>query len=194
MSSDRILYQNWIVELGHDPGSMSDDTTQIPADRLFESIEEFTNILVAHEEFPTGDSCRERIIMVVREAMDQLDESEKEFVFLFHFMGRSYREIAEDSGRSIGRLESLHRRALKRLKSLLAGFVSREFGLKREKVNSCPICNSPHREEIELLISAKKKRDTWRETIRLIRENYNLKIKTPQTLIGHFKFHGQKEH
>lgn len=189
MASKRIVYQDWIVALGCDPRSQAGAVSFPSTERLLASIERLADRLVGAEPPESEDGSKERVIEAVHEALGRLGEQERNFVILYFFMGKSCRQIAEESGRADHKIEALHGRVIKQLRTLLADFVTREFGLKIDRTNSCPICNSRFRAEMELLIASKKETDTWRETIRLIKENYQLRIKTPQTLIGHQKFH-----
>ena len=131
----------------------------------------------------------EELKEVVRKALEKLTDNEREFITLFYYQGKTYREISRQSGISIYRLESLHRRALKRLKRELRSFVEKRYGITIETESSCPICKSPYREEIDKLINSRNPRDTWKTVIQEIKERYNLIIKTPQLLIGHEKYH-----
>lgn len=189
MNSKRIVYQDWIVGLGHEPGNTAVGMAVFPAERLFESIESLAENLIGSERDHLDNSRKERIIEAVSKAVCQLAETEREFVVLYYVMGRSCPEIADDSGRAMHKLEALHVRVVKQLRALLADFVSEEFGIEVDRTNACPICNSPFREEIDQLLSLKKEDETWRESIRVIKESYQIRIKTPQTLIGHIKFH-----
>lgn len=189
MNSKRIVYQDWIVDLGHEPGNPASGRAVFPAERLFESIESLAESLIGSQTDQSNNSHQERIIEAVNEAVSQMGEQEREFVVLYYVMGRNCRQIAEDSGRAMYKLEALHTRVVKQLRTLLADFVSEEFGIKVDRTNTCLICNSPFRAEIDQLLSLKKEDETWRESIKVIKESYQIRIKTPQTLIGHIKFH-----
>lgn len=164
MPSNRIVYQDWIVELGRDPG----------------------RVLAAED----GEGNRAIIEAAVESAIRKLTEDEREFIQRFYYMGQTYREISESSGRALYRLEALHRRAVRRLRKELAPLVAELYGLENKKRPDCVICRSEHCEKINRLISARKESETWRPVIRRIRERFGLKITTPQTLIGHQKYHG----
>ena len=58
-----------------------------------------------------------------------------------------------------------------------------------QESSRCELCNSPYRPQIDLLIEHKEDSQTWREVISEIRVKYGVTIKTPQTLIGHKKYH-----
>lgn len=169
MASNRLTYQDWIVELGHDPAQPPDQDT-----------------LVSNGQ--TGYRV-ERIREQVRLAMNALNESEQQFVTDFYFLGENYESISRRWGRPVCRLQALHRRALRKLRASLAGLVSREFGIRPERPPDCPICSSVHRAEIDRLIRSKDRRDTWRPLMRRLRHEFGLKIKSPQLLIGHHRYH-----
>jgi hypothetical protein len=104
-------------------------------------------------------------------------------------MGETYQQIADKSGRRIHSLEALHKRALKKLRKILAPLVAREYGVKTKPFNSCVLCCSPLRAEIDVLIAARPPEKTWRQVIRILEEKYRIIIITPQTIIGHQKYH-----
>ena len=171
MSVNRITYADWIVERGRDP-----------------------NGTVTIGKLSGAEEARvERIRETVSRALEGLTEDEREFVVRFYFQGMSYRRIAEDSGRARHKLRALHGRALRRLKQALAPFVREEFGLESGLSRSCPICDSEHREEIDALIAARDRKATWRPVIIEINRRFGLKLRAPQTLIGHEKYHRQRQ-
>ena len=67
--------------------------------------------------------------------------------------------------------------------------VAELFGVTEESRPDCIICRSEHRREIDRVIASREEAETWRPVIRKIRERFGLKITTPQTLIGHEKYH-----
>jgi len=164
MSNSRIVYQNWIVDLGHDPMEQFFDNSRI-------------------------NNPDERLEKVVSTALKRLSTNECEFIVQFYYMGKSYREIADQSGRVIYKLEAIHRRALKKLEAELRGFVSKRFNITKEKTHDCPICNSEYSDEINEIIAKRNPRDTWRPILKILKERFELHIRSPQTLIGHIKYH-----
>jgi hypothetical protein len=170
MSSNRVVYLNWIADLGRDPG-------QRPVAGPAEA------------EDPADIERRERTGRAVAEALGRLTDDEREFVERYYFMGRSYREISELSGRAPHRLEALHQRALKKLQKELTPLVKQLYGLTPVAHNACPICASSVRDEIDRLIKSRDPAGTWRPVMKQIREEFNIGIITPQTLIGHEKYH-----
>ncbi len=178
MAQSRVVYQDWIVGLGFAPredrdGSRTDVEVQTVS--TVEPAEEYER--------------RQLIQREVARALTTLTEDEREFIERFYYSGESYRQIAEKSGRAIYKLEAIHKRALRKLKKELRPLVARLYNLEKRPVNQCPICNSPYRVQIDLLIKHRDKSSTWKEIIRKLREEFNLKIDTPQILIGHEKYH-----
>ncbi|RKX24166.1 MAG: hypothetical protein DRP45_08815, partial [Candidatus Zixiibacteriota bacterium] len=102
---------------------------------------------------------------------------------------QSYRQISEKSGRAIHKLEAIHKRAVRKLRKELRQTVKELFDLNGRSNHDCVICRSPHRAEIDKLIKQKMPEQTWRPVMKQIREAFGLKITTPQTLIGHRKYH-----
>jgi len=149
-------------------------------------IEELERLILPPDSGVRLSQIRNRVQLAIRE----LDEDEREFIARFYYMGESYRQMAEASGRNVYSLEALHRRALRKLRKGLAAFVESEFGVAREKPRKpCVICDSGHRIAIDALIGARPPDATWRSVMRAIADEYGLRVVTPQMLIGHQKYH-----
>ena len=166
MAKGKIIYQNWIVDIGIDPGQAG--KIQIQSD------------LVKPDQ---------QVVAEVRKALKKLDPTEQDFIESYYFQGKTYREIAKLQDRRISRMEGLHRRSLAKLKKYLVRFVKERFDIEAEIGRDCIICSSPYKEKIDKLIKAKKKRETWKNCIKILKEKYQIKISTPQILIGHQKYH-----
>jgi hypothetical protein len=176
MAQTRITYRNWIVEAGRDPASPIDPDEAgrfLPADT------------------PAGDEPDS--VQAIREAVDKaladLSPAERDFIIRFYFLGESYNSMSEETGRRIHKLEALHRRAIRRLRSKLAPFVAERFGIGASRDRACPICRSRARTRIDRLIRQRDPEKTWRPVIRRIRSQFGIEIKTPQMIIGHEKYH-----
>lgn len=193
MSRKRIVFQDWIVDLGRDPGIKhppieEPEFVSIDSALAGNITDEYKRDLVARR------ADREKLQDEVQKALDKLSDDEQEFIRQFYFMGKSYREISEKSGRAVYRLEALHRRALKKLRKSLADFVESRFNLKIDEnrtgeSGNCLLCRSTARKEIDRIISGRNPEKSWREVIREINDKYDLKIRSPQLLIGHEKYH-----
>ena len=172
MGKNRLVFINWIAE----SGLAVDKSTYFPPN---ETELERINVRAA--------MIRQR----VGEALRRLSEEEKEFVERFYYIGQGYREISEKSGRTVYKLEAVHKRAFRKLKKELAPMVKEFYDLDIEKKSelTCPLCRSPYREEIDRLIGSRDRQGTWRPIIKVLREKYGLKINTPQILVGHEKYH-----
>ena len=166
MAKGKIIYQNWIVDIGIDPGQAG--KIQIQSD------------LIKPDEF---------VVSAVRKAIEKLNSQEQDFIESYYFQGKTYREIAKIQSRRISRIEGLHRQSLAKLKKYLAGFVKERFDINVEIGQDCIICESPYREKIDKLIISKKKEETWKRLIKILKDKYQIQIKTPQILIGHQKYH-----
>ncbi len=165
MGRGRIVFQNWIVELGHDPIH--------PPDFRHNPVIKYNN----------------RNLSAVSQAMEQLTEEESGFIRQFYFQGLSYKQIAKATGRALHRLESTHNQAIKKLRCTLAGKLNLNSINLSEYEQHCPLCSHQSHAEINRLIQDKKKQETWHHIIRRLRDLYGIHIKTPQTLIGHQKYH-----
>ena len=192
MSGNRVVYQNWIVEMGFDPAQSK--ATRNRDDSLLEpiSLDEPSVCAISYEDSQRVIEELEKVSEVrfqVREALKQLSIQEREFIAQFYFMGKSYREMSEQSGRPIYKLEALHKRAVKKLKKELVGFARERFGVETESESNCQLCQSPHVAEINRLIRHRDKTATWKPIIKTLRDKYGLKLSSPQILIGHEKYH-----
>jgi len=202
MGRSRIVYRNWIVELGTDPAEMINIKN-----RNYRTQEELSvegGIINEDSEeavlYPDDKECLEalRRQVYIREqvsaALRRLSEDEKEFIERFYYIGQSYRQISEKSGRAVYKLEALHKRAIKKLKKELSPLMAELYDVAFKhaaEINfkTCPLCQSPHRAEIDRLIRSRDPKGTWQFVIRILKEKYGLRIKTPQVLIGHEKYH-----
>jgi len=161
--NSRIIYRFWLADRGYESG-------QVP-------------IYV--------DPIRPnyRIIHEVRGAIEKLSASEREFIHRYYYRGQTEREIARALDIKISRVEMFHRRTLNRLKKILSGFARSQFDISVDTHENCPICSSPFRDEIDSLIEGKDERETWSRIIRILKIKYKIVIRTPQVLIGHWKYH-----
>ena len=188
MAKNRLIFQNWLVEIGYDPklgGPHKNDIEQVSIDELFDSGFDIT-----HELPDSQQANRSEIIQqAVKEALGKLDDDEREFIIRFHFMGEKYIEIAEKSDRELYSLVSMHNIAIKKLKRHLKQFVKEQFAVAEPKQSDCLICNSEHKDAIDKLILCKDPKATWKQIIGYVSKNYHIKIKSPQILIGHEKYH-----
>ena len=166
MAKGKIIYQNWIVDIGIDPGQAG--KIQIQSDTI---------------------KPDEKVVSAVRKAIEKLNPQEREFIENYYFQGKTYREIAKIQNRRISRIEGLHRRSLAKLKKYLTGFVKEHFDIDVEIGRDCIICTSPQKDKINKLIKAKKKQETWKKIIKILKDKYQIQVKTPQVLIGHQKYH-----
>lgn len=164
MSNSRVVYQNWIVDLGRDP--LKDWSQNNRADKPDEQLKE-----------------------IVSSALKRLNSNEQEFIIQFYYMGKSYQEISSQTGRVIYKLEALHKRALKKLEAQLQGFVIDRFDIKNRIKSDCLICNSEYANEIDNIIANRNPQETWRPILKILKEKFGIQIRSPQTLIGHKKYH-----
>lgn len=174
----RTRYLNWADEIfGHSDEEKEKNYVAEQTD------EDKTQIVDAEDPF------REETNLKVRQAVERLSPLERQFVEYFYFEDKSYREISVLLNKGIHRLERIHRRALGKLKMLLSNYVKTRFKLNLPEQTGCIICKSPFRQELDKLIQAKKEKETYKSLIRIFKEKYGLKIKTPQVIIGHKKKH-----
>jgi RNA polymerase sigma factor (sigma-70 family) len=125
----------------------------------------------------------------VAKALDKLDSVEREFIRYFYFDCLSYNQISKFLSKTKDRLERIHRSALEKLKTCLKDYILQRYKIRVPLEKGCLICSHPSRKELEELIKAKKKEETWKDVLRIFKKEYNLEIKTPQILINHQKKH-----
>lgn len=125
----------------------------------------------------------------IENALERLSDEERELLARYYFMGQTFTEMAELSGRALHKIRSMHVRAVKKLKKELAEFVYAWYGIEPDVHIDCPICTSEYCEEIEQLIQSKKKSEPWGVVMGELKERYRLTIKSPQLLIGHINYH-----
>ncbi len=173
MTERRLRYLDWLVDIGREPAP-SDPEADCPA------------VFGDHG----ADSPRLAALRsAVQDGLAQLDDNDRELVVQSVILGRSLVELAAAMNRDVHRVEAQQRRALRRLKSLLAPIVRRDFGLETEPDSSCPICQSPRRQEIDAIIAARDRRRPWTPILRTLRVDFALSISTPQVVIGHERYH-----
>lgn len=162
----KTIYQDWIVEIGCDPDHRVD-------------------IAVCHDA-PAPD---ENLVAEVNRALNTLTALEQDFIHLYYFSGRTLLQTARQCRISYSRAGYIHNQVIRKLRKELAAFVRDRFDITVRIDENCPICNSRYKDRINDLIRKKRKEDTWREIIGILKRRYGLVIKTPQILIGHQKYH-----
>ncbi len=162
----RISYQNWIAALGQGG-----------------------DFQLGMENDAKESARTKRVEKWVNRALAKLTPSEREIITRHYLCGESLYDIARQLGKDPRRTTTIHRRAVIKLKKNLALFVRREFVLKGLSLPDCRLCRSPYRAEIEVIIRAKRKEETWHRIIARLKADYDIKIGTPQILISHQKYH-----
>lgn len=187
MSQNRIIYQNWLVELGAEPKEIQKEGLLkiISLEELLEGRFDLSPEYQTRTETLKQAELKE----AVASALKKLSEEEQEFIIRFYYMGESYATLAELSNRSIHKLSVLNKKAIKKLKKQLAVFVQKRFGIKEKNSPKCSICLCDNCAEINRLIQNRDKTKTWRPILKILREQYNLKFKSVQAVIGHEKYH-----
>ena len=173
----RIRFQDWLVELGYDP------------DRDGKRGNNQSGELSSEYECSDDPKLKELIEESVRNALRRLSSNEREIVERVHYMGQTYRQISRSSGREISRLESLHRRAVRRLRRELGPLVKQLYGIETANSPRCVICRSPLRSEIDEILEHHDQKRGWRTIMRRIESEYGIKVRSAQTLVGHRKYH-----
>lgn len=170
----RLTYSNWIAETGAQGrfAPMWAENDDLSENRTTESIRR-----------------QKKVEKTVRRAVNELPQDARELVIRYHFMGQSIGYISEATGRRKSKLAALLRSAHRILKKRLAAVLGENYGASSKATGTCPVCESPHRAEINLLIDSRDRARTWRPVIAALRQRYGIKITAPQVLIGHEKYH-----
>ena len=179
MGKKRTVYSNWLVEIGCTPELIS-------IDKLSKNYPNQDSDLITKNQTEA-----QKVRHAVQNALKALTVDEKELIIRLYYMGRTYREISEKSGKTISMLEAIKTRAFKKLKKELTQFVSEQYGLKPEFETNCIICNSEHCHLINQIIVNRDKKEIWKPVIDQIMNKFEIKIRSPQLLIGHEKYHAK---
>jgi hypothetical protein len=164
MGRNRIIYRNWATDLS---GPTS-------------SAEPF--------EMPDLDR-NDQINQAVRAAIEKLDPVERELIERYYLRYEEFAAIADSIKIAPYRLETVHARAIKKLRRELGDFVESAFGLRTDRVTNCCICNSIHRAAIERTIAERDKKRPWRILIQRLRDQFGLRIRNYQTITSHQRYH-----
>jgi hypothetical protein len=131
---------------------------------------------------------RQELENKVRKALDELTVVERAAIERHDFEGLSLVSIATDLGWSCSRVQAARRRALRRLRKVLAPFVQERFGVSPPSTD-CPICANPFRRDAERIIAARKREEPYSKVISKLRHDFGIVIISPKTIIGHMKYH-----
>jgi predicted component of type VI protein secretion system len=78
------------------------------------------------------------------------------------------------------------------LKSLIARLGTR-FGERQAEDDvshpDCPLCSHPARDDIERLLNTKRKEETWKRHLTILRQTYGMPHLTPRQIVGHRQYH-----
>lgn len=165
MGQDRVIFLDWIEALGRDPVSTGEEIDSEPG------------------------GYNTLIITAVNQALNSLARDEAFLIRALYMQGMEFREISEITGRAVRRLDALHQRALKKLKRRLYEILKGKFNIPSPHDPACPLCNHPEAAEINRLVRTKTGRETWRRIMKILDDRYDLKLTTPQWLVGHQKYH-----
>lgn len=144
---------------------------------------------VSESESMLADLRADEVSARVRSALAALEEPERIALEGYDLMGRAPSEVAADMSLSLRAFERLLRSARQKMRNQLAEFVAERFGYTETPRSDCPICESPKRARAERMIAEKAPCETWKRVMRKLRDCCGITIETPQTLIGHQKYH-----
>ncbi|MCI0330867.1 MAG: hypothetical protein L0196_07945 [candidate division Zixibacteria bacterium] len=136
------------------------------------------------EEAPEPDWKVDR---AVRWGLRQLSFMEEEVVERYHLCGQPAAKIAAELGLSEHQVHPVLKGAIRKLKKLLGRFVQKRYGIPM-KATPCRICDSKEKKSIEELLKTKKEEETWKNVLRKLREDFQMRT-SPRTLTLHLKKH-----
>jgi hypothetical protein len=164
MGESRIIFQEWIVNMGIDPQGRGWYST-------------------------AGPVCyNQSIVTAVTRALDELDPDESEFIRRYYMQGMGCDEIVGTYRRNLDRLTALHLRAVRKLRARLAALLGGRFNVPSHSSAPCPLCAHPSRLAIETMIRLKPPHEPWTALLRYVRQHFGLSV-SPQRLIGHKRYH-----
>lgn len=131
---------------------------------------------------------QQRLIEAIREAVTQLSGIDRRIIERHYFEGRTYAEIGKELRILPGRVKTRSRRSRRRLRKLLAVIVRTQFHIKLLQAD-CPICNSRSRAEAEAIIAGRRPRGSFAPVLRSLKKELAIVVKSPNTIIGHTKYH-----
>jgi hypothetical protein len=165
MNPRRLVYQNWIVDLGRDP--------------LWPFIP-LSNGYQGHNK---------TIVYAVNQALGALTDDEANLLISYYWQGQSYREISRVTGKAVYKLESIRRSAFRKLANKLQKSLGGKYRVPQPQKPACSLCNHPDSKEIDRLIRTKSEEETWRRIVKTLKSEYGIKLATIQILISHYKYH-----
>ncbi len=142
-----------------------------------------------HDRRTLEEGVRQRQLEdLIGEALGQLTTTERAVIERHDLEGRSFADIATEWGWSATRVQTTRRRALRRLRKLLASYVEKRFGIIPPPT-ACPICASTFRRQAETIIAARTEDAPYSTVIDQLRRHLGIKIISPMTIVGHTKYH-----
>jgi hypothetical protein len=135
-----------------------------------------------------GQVLRQELASKVREALNELTAVERITIERHDFEGLSFAKIAAELEWPYSKVLIVRRRALRRLRKVLAPYVQERFGVSLPSLD-CPICISPLRREAENTIAERKREESYSKVISQLRHDCKITIISPKTIIGHMKYH-----
>jgi hypothetical protein len=133
-------------------------------------------------------SPQQELIARVRAAVEQLRGNERMVLERHRFDAVPFTVIAAELNWRVIRVQNVERRALRRLRRLLAPYVRERFGIEAPQAK-CPICDSACRGQADIMIAARINQESFGVLMSRLRCSYGIRVISPQTIIGHSKYH-----
>lgn len=135
---------------------------------------------------PLSENCPDpNLIQVVRQAISELPQTNREILEARIYEGLSFREIGVRQKIPRKLAYSEYVAALAILKIHLSEFARQRWNLKIDGI--CRICTHNKRDEIERLLQNKRKNESWGRFCRRLEQNIGEFFHPPQILINHLR-------
>ena len=143
----------------------------------------------AHPPEHADDPATVKLAELVNQAIAALGEIERQIIVDYHVLCLSRRDIGLRRGLTEAEVNNVRQRAERRLKRMLARFVTQRFGPRDRKAGGCPLCVSPDRDKINQVLLDRRPRDPWAVLRREINNRFGLHVTRVQVLMTHCRDH-----
>ena len=125
------------------------------------------------------------LVAEVNRALEQLEPRFKELLKMWYYDGARIKDMAQVFDMSESEISGLLYEAKRQMKILLADFVKKRWGV--DAGGLCRICAHPRRDDIEEILSARGRNESWRSINDRLSEVVGEKFQPPQILKAHIK-------
>ena len=127
----------------------------------------------------------------VRDALQQLEPFLEQVMRMRFYDGATIPELARSLQKTEKEISGALYEAGRQMKILLAGYVTKKWGLEIEGI--CRICVHPMKAVIEKILKNKGRNESWKNVTDRIREATGERFHPPQILKAHLKHMNSNE-